>query len=428
MKKNLEKIINRIDKLGRKITKLDLKYLIKSGSWQVTNNFSNILIGFLLSIAFANLLSDKDFGIYTYLISITKALSFLTLSGLAVATTQAVARGYNTALITSKKLHQKWNFIYTIGLLAVASYYLFNNNYLFAGSLTIIAFTTPFIIAYQSYSNFLLGKKSFKKIAIYSIIKNIFHLVLIVGVLMITKSILAVIIAHVLSLLLPSIYFYQKTKKDFSVESKRDINEDKSLFKFGLNISFLNVLSSIAGNIDNILLFQLIGPAQLATYVFAKKASETGRGMVKNVLIIYFPKLVNKKLEDIKSIFSFRILQTIVISILLATSLILIIPFVFQYFFPKYPDSVFYAQLLSLGVVFAMPNAYMGFIFHSHKMMRQIYITNILPNIVRIIGFAILGLLFGIIGIVAAKLIGDLVLFIISILVFRNLKSYTNTN
>ena len=428
MKKNLEKIINRIDKLGRKITKLDLKYLIKSGSWQITNNFSNILIGFLLSIAFANLLSDKDFGIYTYLISITKALSFLTLSGLAIATTQAVARGYNAALITSKKLHQKWDSIYTIGLLAVASYYFFNNNYLFAGSLAIIAFTTPFIIAYQSYSNFLLGKKSFKKITIYSIIKNIFHLVLIVGVLMITKSILAVIIAHVLSLILPNIYFYQKTKKDFSVESKRNINEDKSLFKFGLNISFLNVLSSIAGNIDNILLFQLIGPAQLATYVFAKKASETGRGVVKSSLIIYFPKLVNKKLEDIKSIFSFRILQTIVIGILLAIPLILIIPFVFQYFFPKYPDSVLYAQLLSLGVVFAMPNYYMSFIFHSHKMMRQIYITNILPNIVRIISFAILGLLFGIIGIVAAKLIGDLVLFIISILVFRNLKSYTNTN
>ena len=165
MKKNLEKLINRIDKLGRKITKLDLKYLIKSGSWQITNNFSNVLIGFLLSIAFANLLSDKDFGIYTYLISITRVLSFLTLSGLAVATTQAVARGYNTALITSKKLHQKWDFIYTIGLLAVASYYFFNNNYLFAGSLAIIAFTTPFMIAYQSYSNFLLGKKSFKKIA-----------------------------------------------------------------------------------------------------------------------------------------------------------------------------------------------------------------------------------------------------------------------
>ena len=428
MKKILEKIINWVDKLGRKTTRLDLKYLIKSGGWLITTNFGTVLIGFLISVAFANLLSNKDFGTYTYLISITKTLSFLTISGIAIATAQAVARGYNTALITSKRIQQKWNAIYTIGLLIIAGYYLFNNNYLFAGSLAIIAFTTPFINAYQSYGSFLLGKKVFKKIAIYSITKNLFRLILIVGVLIITKSILAVIIAHALSLLLPNIYFYQKTKKDFSVEDKRDIDEDKSLFKFGLNMSFVNILSSIAGNIDSILLFQIIGPAQLATYVFAKKAAETGRGFAKSSLIIYFPKLVNKKLVDIKSIFSLRILQTIVIGILLAISLILIIPFVFQYFFPKYPDSVFYAQLLSLSLIFTFPNYYMGYIFNAHKMMRPIYITNIVPNIVRIIGFTTLGLLFGIIGIVAAKLIGDLTLFIISILVFRNLKPYTNTN
>ena len=422
MKKKIKKIIHKIDSIGRKSTKLNLKYLLSGGGWRVSGDLISISVSFLLSIAFANLLSDKSFGIYTYIISLAGSLSFLTLGGMSIAITQAVARGYDTALITAVKIQQKWNSIYTLGLLAIASYYLFKDNYLFASSLAIIAFTAPFTQTYQSYNSFLLGKKDFKRNALYNIIKNLFRLTVIISVILITKSILALIIAYALSTLLPSIYFYFKTKKTFSISPKNDLKKDRSLFKFGLNLSFVNVLTSIANNIDSIILFQLIGPAQLATYTFAKKASETGKGLVKSSLSIYIPKLANRKLEDIRSVFLFRLAQTIIIGIALTAALIIIIPFIFQYFFPKYPDAIFYAQLLSLSLILIVPNSYMGYIFSSHKMLKPLYINNISTSVTRIIGFAILGLLFGIIGIVIAKLISDLVLFVVSIFTFKSTK------
>jgi len=420
MKKTLWKIIHRLNKFGRKTTKLDLRYLAKSGSWRISENLGSILASFLISIAFANLLPIKDFGIYKYLLSIANIFIFLTLSGMGVAVIQSVSKGYDKSLLAAIKIRLRWNFVYTLGLLSFAGYYFFKGNFLFAASLSILGIITPLTSTYKLYDSFLVGKKEFKQSAIYSFIKNILRLAVTIGVLFITNSVLALIIAFTLVSFIPNIYFYFKVKDKFKIsDNKMPEKEGGSLVNFGLHRSFLDALSTSVNYIDSIILFQFTGPVQLAFYTFSKSIPQIGNGLIKNTLSIYFPKIANKRLEDIRKIFFLRIIQGIVIGSIVAILLILITPHVFRLIYPQYIDSIFYAQLLSLTSIFIIPRAYVGYILNGHRMIKSIYYSSVTTNITRLILFTTLGYSFGIIGIIAAVIIGDLFGTIIAIVVLQ---------
>ena len=420
MKKTLWKIISQLNKFGRKTTKLDLKYLAKSGGWRISENLIGILASFLISIAFANLLSIKDFGIYKYLLSLASISTFLTLSGLGVAVIQSVSKGYDRSLLIAIKMRLRWNFIYTLGLLSFAGYYFFKGNFLFASSLSILGIITPLTSTYHLYNSFLIGKKEFKQSAIYSFIKNILRLVVTIGVLLITDSILALIITFALVSAIPNIYFYFKIKDKFKIiDNKITKKEGASLINFGLHRSFLDALSTAVNYIDSIILFQLAGPIQLAFYTFSKNIPQVGNGLIKNTLSIYLPKIANKKLEEIRKVFFLRIIQGLVIGSFVAILLILITPYIFKFIYPQYIDSIFYAQLLSLTAIFIIPRAYVGYILNGHRMIKSIYYSSVTTNITRLILLSTLGYLFGIIGIIAAVIIGDLFGTIIAIVVLQ---------
>jgi len=407
MKKILGKIVNRLDKFSRKTAKLDLKYLIKSGGWRISENFSGILASFLISVAFANLLPVKDFGIYKYLLSIAGVMTFLTFNGIGIAVTQAVAKGYDAALIAAIRFQQRWNLIYVASLLAIAGYYFYKSNYLFAISLAVLAFTIPLTSIYSTYTSFLLGKKEFKEAALYSLVKNIIRLVITITVLIITKSIFALIITSALVLLLPNMFFYKRTLDKFSVPSKTDPSKDKDLFVFGLHRSLIGVVSTLASYIDSILVFQLIGPIQLAIYSFAQSIPDVGKGIIKNIISIYFPKLANRSLNTIRSVFLLRMVQSMVAGAIFSIAMIIITPPVFQFVFPRYIDSIFYAQLMALAFVFMVPNTYIAYILNSQKMVSSIYLVSVSTSVIRITSIVSLGFIFGVIGIIIGKLIGD---------------------
>ena len=117
--------------------------------------------------------------------------------------------------------------------------------------------------------------------------------------------------------------------------------------------------------------------------------------------------------------FFLRIIQGLVIGSFVAILLILITPYIFKFIYPQYIDSIFYAQLLSLTAIFIIPRAYVGYILNGHRMIKSIYYSSVTTNITRLILLSTLGYLFGIIGIIAAVIIGDLFGTIIAIVVLQ---------
>jgi len=89
---------------------------------------------------------------------------------------------------------------------------------------------------------------------------------------------------------------------------------------------------------------------------------------------------------------------------------------------PKYIDSIFYSQLLALAFIFIAPVGYIGTAINSQKMIRAIVSSSISSSIVKIILYVILGIWGGILGLVLAQLVYYIIVFFISIILWKKEK------
>src|ERR1700674_1685174 len=76
---------------SEKYTNLDMVYLVEGGFWLSIGTAVTALSSFVLSIAFANLLSPVAYGIYKYTLSLASTFNAFTLTGLATAVTVGVS-------------------------------------------------------------------------------------------------------------------------------------------------------------------------------------------------------------------------------------------------------------------------------------------------------------------------------------------------
>ena len=65
---------------SEKYTQTDMVYLTRGGFWLILGKIVFNISGFLLIIAFANLLSKEAYGTYQYVLSVASILAIPTLS------------------------------------------------------------------------------------------------------------------------------------------------------------------------------------------------------------------------------------------------------------------------------------------------------------------------------------------------------------
>ena len=110
----MERILQKASKGLRfleRYTKTDMVYLAKNSFWMNSNTVITSGFSFILSIAFAHLVSKETYGVYQFLISISSIIGGLTLIGMNSAVTQAVARGFEGVLRESVKVQLKFGLL-----------------------------------------------------------------------------------------------------------------------------------------------------------------------------------------------------------------------------------------------------------------------------------------------------------------------------
>lgn len=426
MKEKIRKILL----WSQKYTKTDMLYLAKGGFWSGLGFSINSILGLLLVVAFANLLPKETYGIYKYIMSLAGALGFLTLTGMNNAVIQAVSKGYEGALKQAIKIQLRWNFLFLIGLSVLGSYYLIKGNDVFSTSLFIIGIISPLATAFNTYGAFLTGKKEFRKLSVYSILSELFRIGLVILVLFLTKNVVLIITLYMISGLLPNIYFYYQVKKLSKSEVENtDEKQSKELFKYGAHLSIVNIFATISQHIDKIVLFQFLGPIQLATYYLARAAPDRIKGLSKNMMNIVFPKLATKNLIELKNTFYRRLFQSLIFGAVLAGIYILLAPFLFKYLFPKYLPSIFYSQLLSLNLILVLPITYFAYMFQSQKLVKPIYQISVTTNIIEITLYIVMGAIWGILGVIFAAILSNLFTILFGLRVwYKETKSLSNGN
>lgn len=367
--------------------------------------FLTSILSLVQVIIFANYLPKEIYGTYKYILSLAGAFSFLTLTGMNTAVTQAAAQSKSASILTyAVKVQRKWNFIFSVALTGLSAYYFFNNNILFAKSLLILGFTFPLATIFNTYGAFLIGIKDFRRASLLGTVTPVIQLVSLAIAALLTDDVFNLIVVYAIASFLPNLFFYFKVIKQYKFQPIQE-EEKRNLLKYSQHLSFMHILSGMAQYIDKIVIFHYLGAVELAIYGLSLAIPERVRGYIKNLSVMILPKLSEKQLEDIHKTFYKRVFQGMLIGAICSVCYILIAPVFYKIFLPKYLEAITYSQVFSLTLIFAVPANYVSGVFNSHKMLRPLYHGTLSVNVVRISLYLILGKYFGIWGVIFSTLL-----------------------
>ncbi|MCK9282342.1 MAG: oligosaccharide flippase family protein [Melioribacteraceae bacterium] len=380
--------------------KTDLSYLVKNGGWLVISQIISFITTLLLASAFANLISQENYGTYKYFLTLISLFSIFTLSGMNTAISRSVGNGVESSVYLGLKTKMKWGMLGSIASLATAIYYLVQGNTEFALTLLIISLLMPFRDSLAVYQVYLSGKKLFRIVATNGIqINLITTLVLLITLFYTNKVWIIIATTLVVPTFLNSIYFYINLKK----YPPHDTNEDTSLSD-GVHLSIMGGLGTITGSLQGIALWHFLGPVGLAIYSFALAPIEQIRPFLRFIETLFLPKIAKDSWELPSFTFFIKKLFPFVLTISFGVVLyILLIPYVYKILFPAYLDSIIYSQILSIGLIFTAVQIVTYTILKAKKQTKHLYTLNtgtIISDLVIVIPatyfFGIFGLIFSI--------------------------------
>lgn len=403
---------------AKELLKLDMAYLLKGGSWMTLSFVVGTLASVVTMMAFGNLLPRETYGVYTYLLSLGGLLAFPTLSGIGPAVTRAVARGFESVVPYALRMQLRYNLFAVAIIGSVALYYYLKDNYVFAVSLACLAVAYPMAEAFHIYVQVLTGKKRFDILAkITSVITPTGALATVITLLL-TDNVLIIIAVFSLMALLPKIIAYKWVANglDKSVPLPEALNEMRHT---AFHITGAGIIGILASYIDKIILFQVAGPAALAVYGFAIAGPERLKSLIKNWTSIATPRLAERTLDEIRSVFYKRLGFALLVGTSIAAIYIIFSPYLFQWLLPRYLDSIIYSQTFALGLILIPAIIYIGNIFYGQNMLRAIYISSTGVQLLRTTLFLILGWRFGIWGLVVASLLTQIVSIVYCIWVWE---------
>lgn len=389
---------------SEKYTKTDMVYLAKGASWMSTANIIMGGISFLLAIAFANLLPKETFGVYKYVLSVGGFIAAFSLSaGMGSVITQSVSKGFEGILKQAFKTSLVWGIPLSIATLAGALYYILKDNYVLGGSLVIIAIFIPFLNSSQLYTSFLNGKQDFKRITLFGILGTLVQTGVVFLTLLFTDSVVILALAYFASITLITLILYFSTVSAY----KPNKEYNKETLQFGKSISVVQMIAGLAGHMDKILIFQILGGTALATYTFALAPVVQLRSILKMMTPLALPKLALQEKETIKktlgrkvTVFTLGIIAMVILYVLIA-------PFFYRLFFPTYLEAIIFSQVYVL-ILLLFPKKLISLTLFAHDQKEATYALIVLQPVVQVILLFTLIPIIGLWGAIVAEIVASM--------------------
>jgi O-antigen/teichoic acid export membrane protein len=416
----LKKKIYEYLRMSEKYTKTDMIYLVKNTSWVTIGQAGNILITFILSVIFANFLSKESYGVYAYVLSLIGIIGLAGLPGIKLSLTRTVSAGFEGALQTAVKEKFKWNIFAAVISFGAAFYYFIQGNFLLGISLLLAAFFFPVLESATLYDNFLTGKKMFKHKTLYFLTTRLGFLAAIFITLQFTRNVFYILLTYFTVYAIFRIIFYILTVRFFQTKiSYGDLAAaKKEMISYAKNLSLMNILSQIAGQIDKIIVFHFLNGAGLAVYSFALAPVQQMKSLINPLDALLFPKFVERGLPEIKKRIIRKMFFLAGLTLLMIASYIAIAPYFYNIFFPQYKESIFYSRIYSIALIFAIiiiPKTAL----EAHAKIKSLYMTKIVQPIVKITLLLTLTIYYGIFGTISALLISQLFNFLFTTYLFK---------
>jgi O-antigen/teichoic acid export membrane protein len=399
-----EKIYNLL-RASEGLFKTDMVYLAGVGFWTNLNVIVVSVASLLLSIAFANFLPTDVYGMYQYLLSLSALVGAVCLSGLGTAIIPAVAQGYEGILRAAVRAQLKWASVPATISLACALYYLLQGELTISIGLVIIAFFTPLLSAYTTYSTFLHGKRAFRSMFLFNLfVVTSYCVAMILGVIFL-KNALVLITINLGINLLATLYVYNKTLKTYKPNDRLDMVS----LSFGKHLSALNAFGTIMNQLDSVLVFHFLGATQLAVYSFATLIPERIGALFGFIGAASLPKLTNQSLEHIQENIFSKVLRVAVFGGIISLLYVLGAPLLFSLVFNKYataiPFTQIYAPVIALMALTTITNTTLV----AKRLTKENYVVGFVQPVLLICLQIPLLIKYGILGMILARIATDVV-------------------
>ncbi len=399
-----QKLINFL-RWSEKYTQTDMVYLAKGSFWWIFGRIILFLLSLTVMMAFARWLPKETFGAYQYILSIVAILAIFSLPGIDTALIRTVAKGYEKILLSCAKIKFRWSLIVVIGCFAIAGWYLFHQNYVLGASFLIAGLLFPFVSVFNLFIPFWHGKKRFDIQAKYQVLLKILSVLILLPIIFFSDNLIFIILAFFASSAVFGAIFFILTVKKIE---KQEINkeQEKETISYGKHLTLMSSLAHFVGNLDKVIIWQLLGPIPLAIYSFAQLPIQRIQEIIP-IAPLAFPKLSEKNVKEIKKEIFKKFLKLFLFSIPLTILVILLAPYFYKILFPIYLESIPYFQVLALSLIF-LPFSLLGISLFSEMKKKELYIISFSVPLLQIILFLILIPFFQIWGIIFAILIAQL--------------------
>lgn len=390
-------------------TKTDIRYLAKGGFWLSIDEIVGAVTVFLLAIAFANYVPKDAYGTYRYLLATFWMLTAFTMTGLPTAVSRAVARGREGVFRESVSWSIAWSLPISGIALACGAYYFIHAQTLLAYGFILIAVFGPFIQAAYLFSAYLVGKKQFKVLSFCGALFSLIPAIVLFIAMRVNPDPLSLLFAYLASVVATGLGIAVFLVLRFSPNRETD-SEYK---KLGGHFSAMNLLSTVAGQVDKLLVFHYLGAIDLAVYTFATAFPDQIKNLFGSISTLALPKFVERSFTEIRANFWNRLWAYTAVLTVIALAYIALAPIFFDWFFPAYTDAIYYSRWYALALIptgAALPIA----LLQAHKAHQELYAINVITPIVQIIALVLLTSHYGLLGAIFARVIGRVWAFLVA--------------
>lgn len=383
-------------------------YLVSGSLWYVAGQVVASFSALALAIVFANLAPPEVYGTYKYILSLAGIFAIVSLPGINTAVARAVARGHESVVHAATRSRVVHACVGSIIALAGSAYYLLKGNVELSLALLVIAAALPLFDTLTSYLFYFVGKRRFDIRTKYYAATQVISVLALVGTLLVTDNLTLILLAYFIPLTLVRATQYLYVVRTIP---RTHTEEDVNTVRYGKHLTAMQVLGMVAGEIDKVLIWKFLGPAQVAVYTFALAIPEQFKGPLKGIGELAFPKFAAQTPEQIRENLPALWRKIALYALgLLGLSLVYIAaaPYLFALAFPQYAMSVSYSQLYALAMVTNVASIPIAIFSAQQKTALQYTLSNIQP-VIAIGLFALLIPPYGIMGAIVALLISKFV-------------------
>jgi O-antigen/teichoic acid export membrane protein len=398
-------------------TKTDVVYVAHGSFWWILGRVFSFLASFLILMAFARFATKEIYGAYQYIISMSAMIGLISLPGLDTALTRAIAKRKEKTYFLCEKERLKFGSFAFLIFLIISLWYFLHKNFILGFSFLIVGIFYPFLATFSLYGVYWYAKKKFDIQNKYFVIHNLLAAITLILFIIFKPGIISVVFGYFFAFTFATFLFWLLTRRKINKETE----EEKEAISYGRHLTIMAIPGAISGQIDNVILWQFIGPAQVAIYAYALRLVERISELIP-FSALAFPKMAEKNLkaDGVKRSIFDKFLKLFWFSIPFTILYILFCPIFFKIFFPAYKESIIYSQILALTLIFS-PFSFLSTAFLAEAQKRELYILNFAPQILKIILFFILIPLFGIWGGVYSILISQIFFSALTLYFFQKL-------